>query len=68
VKVAKALGLKPKLTSVDGGLDANYMNQKGIPTITLGAGQHHPHTVNEYVDIKEYITGCELALALATGT
>jgi tripeptide aminopeptidase len=54
--------------SVDGGLDANYMNQKGIPTITLGAGQHHPHTVNEYVDIKEYITGCELALALATGT
>jgi tripeptide aminopeptidase len=68
VKVAEVLGLKPKLTSVDGGLDANYMNQKGIPTITLGAGQHHPHTVNEYVDIKEYITGCELALALATGT
>jgi tripeptide aminopeptidase len=66
VKVAKALGLKPRLTSVDGGLDANYMNQKGIPTITLGAGQHHPHTLNEYVNIKEYITGCELALALAT--
>ena len=69
VKVAqqavKALGLKPKLDIIDGGLDANYLNAKGIPTVTLGAGQHHPHTVDEYADIKEYHTGCELAVQIA---
>ena len=61
----KALGLKPKLDVIDGGLDANYLNAKGIPTVTLGAGQHHPHTVDEYADIKEYYTGCELAVQIA---
>lgn len=66
VKTAKTLGLKPRLTVVDGGLDANFMNGKGLPTVTLGAGQHHPHTVDEYVDIKEYVGGCELLVALAT--
>jgi hypothetical protein len=34
--------------------------------VTLGAGQHSPHTVDEYVAIHEYLTGCRLALACAT--
>ena len=33
VKSAKALGLKPKTVAVDGGLDANYLNQLGVPTV-----------------------------------
>ena len=57
--------MKPKLVSVDGGLDANYLNRKGIPTITFGAGQHHPHTYEECVDIREYLDGTRLMLALA---
>ena len=36
----------------DGGLDANYLNAKGVPTVTLGAGQHKPHTIDEYVDVQ----------------
>ena len=50
----------------NGGLDANWLNSKGIPTVTLGAGQHNAHTLKEYVDIGEYLLGCKLALALAT--
>jgi tripeptide aminopeptidase len=65
-RTAKSLGLSPKLVKVDGGLDANYMNAKGLPTVSLGAGQHHPHTVDEYADLKEYYTGCGLLVALAT--
>jgi tripeptide aminopeptidase len=56
---------KPGLLVVNGGTDANYLNAKGIPTVTLGAGAHHAHTVEEHADIKEYLGGCRLALALA---
>jgi tripeptide aminopeptidase len=62
---AEAIGLEPVLEVADGGLDANYLNAKGIPTVTLGAGQHNPHTVDEYVDIAEYLDGCRLLLRLA---
>lgn len=56
---------KPGLLVVNGGTDANYLNAKGVPTVTLGAGAHHAHTVEEHADIKEYLGGCRLALALA---
>jgi tripeptide aminopeptidase len=58
--------MKPRLELADGGLDANYLNAKGLPTVTFGAGQHSPHTLDEYVDVKEYLGGCRLAVALAT--
>ncbi len=67
VRSARALGMKPKLRLADGGLDANHLNAKGIPTVTLGAGQHSPHTIDEYVVVREYLAGCELAVALAQG-
>lgn len=62
----RTLGLKPRTMVADGGLDANHLNARGIPTITLGAGQHAPHTVDEYVVVREYLDGCRLALSLAT--
>ena len=60
------MGLTPSLSISNGGLDANWLNSKGIPTVTLGAGQHNAHTLKEYADIGEYLLGCKLALALAT--
>ena len=66
LQTAKSIGIRATTDTVDGGLDANSLNRKGIPTVTLGAGQHNPHTVDEYVDIREYFDGCRLALALAT--
>jgi len=62
------LGLRPELRVVDGGLDANHLNARGVPTITLGAGQHSPHTTDEYVVVAEYLDGCRLALGLASGS
>jgi len=62
----RALGLVPRRKSVDGGLDANHFNARGIPAVTLGAGQHRPHTIDEYIDVGEYLNGCRLALRLAT--
>ncbi len=66
VDAVRAMGLQPRLLAVDGGLDANHLNARGMPTVTLGAGQHRPHTVDEYVDIRQYLQGCRLALRVAT--
>ena len=59
-------GLKPRTRITDGGLDANWMVRHGIPTITFGAGQNNPHTVEEFVDLSEFQAGCRFALACAT--
>jgi tripeptide aminopeptidase len=64
MKAAKAVGLHPETAVINGGLDANPLNAKGLPVVSLGAGQHGAHTLSEYVDIREYLKGCELACAL----
>jgi tripeptide aminopeptidase len=64
VAALKALGLEAVPEVTNGGLDANFYNLKGIPTVTLGAGQHNPHTVDEYADIPEYLTACRLLLRI----
>ena len=66
LKCARSVGLRPRLSVADGGLDANHLTARGVPTVTLGAGQHSPHTVDEYVVIEEYLDGCRLAVAVAT--
>ena len=64
-KAVATLGLEPNLVISNGGLDANYLNAKGVPTVTLGAGQHNPHTVDEYVEISEYLNGCRLLVQIS---
>lgn len=63
----EALGVEPKLVIANGALDANCLDHMGVPTVTLGAGQHAPHTTDEWVDIEEYVSGCRLLTLLATG-
>ena len=64
-QVRAVLGMNAEYLVVNGGLDANYLNAKGLPTVTLGAGQHNPHTVDEYVDVQEYLDGCRMIAAIA---
>jgi tripeptide aminopeptidase len=65
-KAVRALGRIPNLRVTNGGLDANWMDKHGIPTVTFGAGQNEIHTVKEFVDLTEFESGCRLAVALAT--
>ncbi|MHC4252080.1 MAG: M20/M25/M40 family metallo-hydrolase [Planctomycetota bacterium] len=62
---AEALGLKPVFKRQFGGLDANWLNAHGVPTVTLGAGASGPHAVGERLDLKQYAIGCEMAVRLA---
>lgn len=64
--IAKA-GLKPELKISNGGLDANWMTAHGLPTVTLGCGQHEIHTVKENLHIPSYLNACRIAVDLASG-
>ena len=63
----KAQGDKPVRAIVDGGLDANWLYARGIPTVTLGAGQENAHTVDEALNLYEFRQACCIALRLAVG-
>lgn len=61
------LGLKPSFAVSNGGLDANWLNRYNIPTVSLGAGQLYPHTVEETLDIRRFNEACDIAWKLAIG-
>lgn len=63
----ETLGLACRPQVTNGGLDANFFNVKGVPTVTLGAGQHNPHTPEEYADLDEYVTCCRLLTRIVAG-
>jgi len=63
----ETLGLPAELKISNGGLDANWMSARGLPTVTLGCGQQDVHTVNETLHVENYLNACRIALLLATG-
>ena len=50
----RASGRRPLKEVTNGGVDANWLTVRGIPTVTLGCGQISPHTVNESLDIAAF--------------
>ena len=60
-QVLTDLGHEPHEEISNGGLDANRLSARGVPTVTMGCGQHNIHTVGEYLDIAEYELACEIA-------
>jgi tripeptide aminopeptidase len=63
----KAEGGEVDYTIANGGLDANWLTARGIPTVSLGCGQHNIHTVDEWLDLVEFHRARRIALRLATG-
>lgn len=61
------IGLEPSRAVVNGGLDANWLTARGIPSVTMGCGQRNPHTVNETLELDDFEGACRIALRLATG-
>jgi tripeptide aminopeptidase len=64
----RRLGQKPERAIANGGIDANWTNRHGIPTVSLGCGQIAPHTVREALDLERFREACRIALCLATAT
>jgi tripeptide aminopeptidase len=62
------IGREPYRAVTNGGLDANWLTARGIPTVTLGCGQMFPHTVREQLDIAAFRSACRVGLRLATAS
>lgn len=62
----KAVGLSPETKISNGGLDANWLSARGLPTVTMGCGQQNVHTVDEALHIENYLQACQVGLVLAT--
>ncbi len=58
---------EPLLAISNGGLDANWLTARGIPTVSLGCGQENGHTTSERLDLIEFRRACRIAICLATG-
>lgn len=63
----EAEGAEVDYAIANGGLDANWLTERGIPTVSLGCGQNNIHTVDEWLDLKEFHQARRIALRLATG-
>jgi tripeptide aminopeptidase len=64
----RSVGGEPLRAISNGGLDANWMTARGIPTVSLGCGQQNPHTTSERLNLVEFRQACRVALRLATRT
>lgn len=67
MRVMRAIGLEPATRISNGGLDANWLSSRGLPTVTMGCGQQDVHTVKETLHIPWFLSACRVGLALATG-
>ncbi len=63
----RQVGGTPITAIANGGVDANWLSARGLPTVTFGCGQVNPHMVTEQLDIQQFEKACDLALALAQG-
>jgi len=61
----RAVGREPELAVTNGGLDANWLVKHGIPTVSLGCGQLHPHMTSEALLVPDFQDACRIALRLA---
>lgn len=66
-EAVRAAGLEPEIAVTNGGIDANWLTARGVPTVTLGCGQRNIHTVNEELNLAEFHQARRIALRLACG-
>lgn len=64
----RSLGREPQLAVSNGGLDANWLSARGLPTVTMGCGQRNAHMKTEALQISDFEAACRVALRLATAT
>ncbi len=65
-RAIRMIGLQPSVRISNGGLDANWLSSRGLPTVTLGCGQQDVHTVKETLHIPSFLAACRVGVILAT--
>ncbi|GAA4467119.1 M20/M25/M40 family metallo-hydrolase [Novipirellula rosea] len=60
------VGRTPYCDVANGGLDANWLYRHGVEAVTLGCGQRNIHTIDERLEIADYLDACRIATWLIT--
>ncbi len=60
----RAAGFKPRTITMMGGSDANYMNDKGLPTVIIGSGAFNQHTEREYTTRNALVSTSRVVMSL----
>ena len=63
----RKIGAQPIRAISNGGLDANWLTARGIPTVSLGCGQENSHTPAERLNLPQFRQACHIARLLASG-
>jgi tripeptide aminopeptidase len=61
-------GRTPELIEHRGGMDTCNVVVKGIPAVGMGMGDNQAHSVNEWLDVPQFLDACRIAVDLALGT
>ncbi|MDQ2817248.1 MAG: M20/M25/M40 family metallo-hydrolase [Candidatus Eremiobacteraeota bacterium] len=66
IEAARSVNHTVRTESIGGGSDANVFNRRGIQTVNLGTGMRAIHTVNEWIDLKDFYACADTVLACCT--
>lgn len=66
LKSMKKRNISPYFINSGGGSDANILKEKGFDILNLSSGMMKPHTLEEYIEVDDLITGTELILSFLT--
>lgn len=61
-RAAAAAGSSLKTASIGGGCDANVFNRRGIESVNFGTGMREIHTINEWLDLKDFYACADVVL------
>ena len=61
-------GRVPELMDHRGGMDTCNVVAKGIPAVGMGMGDNQAHSVDEWLDVPQFLDACRIGVDLALGT
>ncbi len=64
MEAARRCGIDMETVSNDGGMDANWYNARGVPTVTLGLGMRQVHTSREWINLRDFLNACRVTMEL----
>jgi len=67
-KAIRKTGRSVELFDHRGGMDTCNVVAKGIPAVGMGMGDNLAHSVDEWLDVPQFLDACRIAAILALGT
>lgn len=67
-RAIKKTGRSVELFDHRGGMDTCNVVAKGIPAVGMGMGDNLAHSVDEWLDVPQFLDACRIATILALGT